>query len=123
MQERDENDQGEDGDCPDDPDGDELGLHGFHVEDPESYNEESQVAKQEDQPGCTAAPPGVVPGQGSGRVKQVFHKDAEGSSGDGYECTVGNAQYSSALIREQHLGPNDARYGKHKTYFNVETDE
>ena len=123
MQDRDEHDQGKNNDTPDDADGDKFALYGFHVKHPEGSDEEGQVADQEDELGGTAAPPGIIPGEGADRVEQVFDEDAEGRPGDGNVYAVGDTQDLHFFVGEQHFRPDDSRDSEQKAYLYVQAEE
>ena len=123
MQHRDEHDQCQDVEGIKAADGDNLVLHGFHVEDPEGNHEEGQIADQEDQPGGTPAPPGIVPGESASCIEHIFNEHAESRPGDGDEPAIGDAQDLGLLFRQEHLGPDDPGDGEHKADLDVQTDE
>ena len=77
TQNTDEKDQTQDIEDPNPADDLDLSFETFHVKNPESDNEEDQVTEQEDQPRRATIPPGIIPGQRSDGVEQIFHEDAK----------------------------------------------
>ncbi len=93
----------------------------LHVVNPKGNNKEGQVTEQKDQPGCTAVPPGIFPGESVGCIEKIFDKNAEGRTGNGNEPTVGNAEYSGFFVWQQKLRPDNACHGEHEHDLDVQS--